>query len=77
MFIVNMKLSFQDRENLYLLMDYLDSGDLRYYLNKQYHFNEEQTSNNVFIQNRVHYSLHYGGVELLALEKYHSQGSQA
>ena len=25
-------------------MDYLDSGDLRYYLNKQYHFNEDQTS---------------------------------
>lgn len=24
-------------------MDYLQSGDLRYYLNKQYHFNEEQT----------------------------------
>ena len=39
-FIVNMKLSFQDRESLFLLMDFLDSGDLRYYINKQYHFNE-------------------------------------
>jgi serine/threonine protein kinase len=25
-------------------MDYLDSGDLRYYLNKQYHFSEDQAS---------------------------------
>jgi protein kinase A len=43
-FIVNMKCSFQDRENLYLLMDYLDGGDLRYYLNRNYAFNEEQIS---------------------------------
>lgn len=44
-----MKLAFQDRENLYLLMDFLDSGDLRYYLNKQYHFNEDQTSKFLFM----------------------------
>lgn len=39
-FIVNMKCSFQDRDNLYLLMDYLDSGDLRYYINHKYSFSE-------------------------------------
>jgi len=31
-------------------MDYLDSGDLRYYLNKQYHFNEDQTSKSLIIK---------------------------
>jgi hypothetical protein len=40
-----MKLSFQDKRYLYLLMDYLDSGDLRYYLNRQYYFSEDQISN--------------------------------
>lgn len=43
-FIVNMRAAFQDRENLYLLMDYLDSGDLRYYVNRNYFFSEEQIS---------------------------------
>lgn len=40
-----MKCAFQDRENCYLLMDYLDGGDLRYYINRNYTFNEEQISN--------------------------------
>ena len=31
-FIVNMIFSFQDRENLYLLLDYLPGGDLRHHL---------------------------------------------
>lgn len=39
-FLVNMKCAFQDRENCYLLMDYLDGGDLRYYINRNYTFNE-------------------------------------
>ena len=39
-FIVNMRCAFQDRDNLYLLMDYLDSGDLRYYINRSYSFSE-------------------------------------
>ena len=43
-FIVNMKCAFQDRENLFLLMDYLDGGDLRYYINRSYPFSEEQIS---------------------------------
>lgn len=44
-FIVNMICAFQDRENLYLLIDYLDGGDLRYYINRHYSFSEEQISN--------------------------------
>lgn len=43
-FIVNMHCAFQDRENCYLLMDYLDGGDLRYYLNRSYSFSEDQIS---------------------------------
>jgi serine/threonine protein kinase len=38
-----MKGAFQDRQNCYLLMDYLDGGDLRYYINRNYSFTEEQT----------------------------------
>ncbi len=31
-FLVNMAYSFQDREYLYLVMDYCNRGDLRYHL---------------------------------------------
>ena len=31
-FIINMKSSFQDREYLYMTMEYLRGGDLRYHL---------------------------------------------
>lgn len=40
-FIVNMKFAFQDRDNLYLVMDLMKGGDLRYHLNLSEHFNEE------------------------------------
>jgi serine/threonine protein kinase len=49
-FIVNMKCAFQDRDNLYLLLDYLDGGDLRYYINRKVEFNETQISPYVSIQ---------------------------
>lgn len=42
-FIVNMYYAFQDRENLYLCMDLLTGGDLRYHINKRRRFSEEQT----------------------------------
>ena len=42
-FIVNMHYSFQDKDNLYLVMDILTGGDLRYHLCKRKKFNEEQT----------------------------------
>ena len=41
-FLVNMKCSFQDSENLYLVMDLLLGGDLRYHINKKTKFNEKQ-----------------------------------
>ena len=31
-FIVNMTYAFQDKENLYLIMDFLNGGDLRYHI---------------------------------------------
>lgn len=44
-FIVNMIYAFQDYENLYLVMDLLNGGDLRYHISRQRRFSEEQTSN--------------------------------
>ena len=42
-FIVNMHYSFQDEDNLYLIIDYLSGGDLRYQYCLDKKFNEEET----------------------------------
>ena len=42
-FIVNMNCAFQDFENLYLVMDLLTGGDLRYHICKQRRFSEIRT----------------------------------
>ena len=42
-FLVNMMCSFQDYDNLYLVMDLLTGGDLRYHICHKKIFNEEQT----------------------------------
>ena len=42
-FLVNMHGAFQDRESLYLLVDYLEGGDLRYHLGMCRCFNEPQS----------------------------------
>ena len=42
-FIVNLIYSFQDSENLYLVMDYLKGGDLRYHICKNHNISEDQT----------------------------------
>ena len=41
-----MHYAFQDTDNLYIVMDLLTGGDLRYHIrnNKHKKFNEEQTS---------------------------------
>ena len=36
--------SFQDRENLYLVMDLMSGGDLRYHLSRKRKFTEVETS---------------------------------
>ena len=41
--------AFQDRENLYLVMDVLNGGDLRYHICKHRKFSEEQTRNSLII----------------------------
>lgn len=42
-FLVNMNYAFEDRENLYLVIDLMQGGDLRYHLAKHKKFNEEQS----------------------------------
>jgi serum/glucocorticoid-regulated kinase 2 len=44
-FIVNMHYAFQDYNNLYIVMDLLNGGDLRYHISKYKRFTEVQTSN--------------------------------
>lgn len=39
-FLVNMLYAFQDRENLYLIIDLLTGGDLRFHLGKMRRFSE-------------------------------------
>lgn len=43
-FIANMVSAFHDRENLYLVMDLLEGGDLRSHICERIKFSEEQTS---------------------------------
>jgi hypothetical protein len=40
-----MQYAFQDYDNLYLVMDLLTGGDLRYHISRHRKFSEEQTSN--------------------------------
>jgi len=40
-FLVNMHYAFQDRENLYLAIDLMTGGDLRYHIGKKRKFTEE------------------------------------
>jgi len=42
-FIVNMHYAFQDFDNLYLVMDLLKGGDLRYHLWRNYQFQENES----------------------------------
>ena len=60
-FIVNMHFAFQDRDKLYVVLDLMEGGDLRYHLSKHKKFNEEQTK--FFISNL-----------LISLEYIHNQG---
>ena len=59
-FIVNMYFAFQDFYNLYLVMDLLTGGDLRYHIAHRRTFSEEETK--FFISNMI-----------LALEYIHSK----
>ena len=41
-FIVNMHYAFQDRGKLYLVLDYVNGGDMRYHFARHKNFTEEQ-----------------------------------
>ncbi|CAK94048.1 unnamed protein product (macronuclear) [Paramecium tetraurelia] len=60
-FLINMQYSFQDREYLYLVMDLLSGGDLRYHIGRHRKFNEEQTK-------------FFSGCIIVALDYLHQQG---
>lgn len=42
-FIVNMVFAFQDEDNLYIVMNIMEGGDLRYHLSKMTTFTEGET----------------------------------
>ncbi|EAR83938.2 Serine/Threonine kinase domain protein (macronuclear) [Tetrahymena thermophila SB210] len=42
-FLVNMNYAFQDRDNLYLVMDLVSGGDLRFHIGRHRRFRENQT----------------------------------
>lgn len=50
-FITNLYFSFQDKDYLYLVLDYFSGGDLRFYLNKNVQFNENEIK--FFVSNIV------------------------
>ena len=45
-----MNYAFQDRDNLYLLMDLVNGGDLRFHIGRHRRFKETQTSNKTSIK---------------------------
>ena len=42
-FLINMVFAFQDRENLCLIMDLMNGGDLRYHIGRSKRFSENTT----------------------------------
>ena len=48
-FICNICYAFQDTENLYLILELSNGGDLRYHLFRGEKFNEQQTSKKIYI----------------------------
>jgi serine/threonine protein kinase len=60
-FLVNMLYAFQDRENLYLIMDLMPGGDLRHHISRKKKFTEEQTK-------------FFMACVIIALEYIHNQG---
>ena len=48
-FIINLHYAFQDKDNLYIVMDYKPGGDLRYYLSNKVIFNFKKRLRNTLI----------------------------
>ena len=69
--------AFQDKEHLYLIMDYLGGGDLRHHIIKNTRFSEEDLSKikiltYSFIKFRIHYSLYTSFTRIYPLTEYYS-----
>lgn len=62
-FIVNMHHAFQDRDTLYLVLDLMQGGDLRYHIGNK-NFSEIQASNKLF-NDRVFCCLYNSGFGVL------------
>jgi len=67
-FLVNMHYAFQDTESLYLCLDFLSGGDLRYHMNKRRFYTEEESSTSL-AHLRVHNSLCTGRIRIFAYER--------
>lgn len=55
--IINIKGAFQDKNRLYLLMQYIKGRDLRYYLNNDISLNENQISKSLNILEFLIYAI--------------------
>ena len=55
-FICNICYAFQDTENLYLILELSNGGDLRYHLFRGERFNEQQTSKIFLI---IHHRIYF------------------
>ena len=74
-FVVNMHYAFQDRDTLYLVLDLMEGGDLRYHIGNRI-FNEMQSSN-ASAMFRVLHRVHYFRPRGSAQEQHYSSRYKA
>jgi len=65
--------SFQDIDNIYLVLDLMSGGDLRYFLRKHRRFSEEQTSSHPKIHSLINFSEFLVACIVLSFEYIHSK----
>ena len=59
-FIINMHYAFQEKEHLYIVMDYKQGGDLRYHINKNKGgFSEDQVSKKISLSRIFYFLSHF------------------
>ena len=77
-FIVNMYYSFQDYEYLYLIMDLLNGGDLRYHISRHKKFTEDQTSKEIkyiiisLFKYRIFFSMYNSRIRIYSFQENYS-----
>lgn len=71
-FIINMHYAFQEKDYLYIVMDYKEGGDLRYHINKKDNkFTEDQVSNYIHIC-RILYIMFTYRIGVLTPQQYYA-----